>query len=144
MMTSRILPAIVIAIVMWLGFLQADAAAQSRPSLSQVVTFDDLDLNSPNDARVLVLRINRVARSVCGATSGSVVALVRFSDTRACARDAARNAVQNLNHPVVTAAFERRNPVRVAQAETNGVASSTSEPAAAAVNASRFASRSKQ
>ncbi len=70
-----------------------DAAAAQR------VRFSDLDLSRPNDARVLVTRLQAAARDVCERS--------RTRSASACMDAAVDRAISMLNRPRVTMVYQQ-------------------------------------
>lgn len=71
------------------------------------VSYADLNLDQRNDARTMLRRINRTARSICGESMGNQSFSERYA-VRACARETTMRAVGALDHPMLTAVFEGR------------------------------------
>ena len=92
----------------------ADVSAQTAdaPRLQEKVTYDDLNLESPAGAKVLLSRLRGAARDVCEPLTGfGVDGHVRW---QACFDKAMADAVAAIDKPSVTAAF------RSEQAATRG------------------------
>lgn len=94
-----------------LGFIAAAHAQPLRQNFSEAVSYSDIDLNDEAGARVMLRRIERAAKNVCGANDGGFITLQEQAAIRACAKDAAQKVVADLNRPVVTALFEGRQPM---------------------------------
>ena len=73
----------------------------------QAISYADLDLNDRADARTMLRRINHAARDMCGDRMGNMSVSERYG-VRACMREATREAVAELDHPMLTAVYERR------------------------------------
>jgi UrcA family protein len=69
-----------------------------------VVYYGDLNLNSEQDAKVMLQRIERAAKTACGghATSGSITGAVDHYSFEECRAKAIRRTVKQLGAPVVT------------------------------------------
>jgi UrcA family protein len=74
-----------------IGAIQVATAAES-PQI--VVSYRDLDLKQPADARVLYVRLQRAAQSVCPAVNS--VDLSRYAGYQRCVSAALDNAVQRV------------------------------------------------
>lgn len=86
-------------------FLAAGAApaiAQERES--RVVSYADLNLNSPVGADHMIRRIERASDVVCGERDGPVPVVVS-QNIQECTYETADNAVADLDHPVVTSRY---------------------------------------
>lgn len=98
---------------------QTAVHAQAQPEQKQVkVYWTDLNLNQPGDAQELLHRIANAARVVCGPapTIGDFTGQAGF-DT--CRHATAEAAVKSINSPMVTAAYEGRAPMKLAEADTH-------------------------
>jgi UrcA family protein len=87
----------------------ATAAAADRPTAVEV-RFSDLDLNNPNDAAVMLGRLDDAALEACGAAPFESLREYQLAirDSRCYAHSLSR-AVAELNAPAVTAVFEREH-----------------------------------
>jgi UrcA family protein len=84
--------------VMMYNAARADEAVASR-----VVSFKDLNLNSPEGAAVLYGRIKRAAKEVCGTWDS--VDLSQLHAVQACISDAVSRAVAQVNNPMLTSLY---------------------------------------
>ena len=73
------------------------------------VHFGDLDLNTPNGAHLLYLRLKNAAKSVCG-DEFEAIDLKDRGDIIDCQRDAIQHAVEHVDRPLLTTLYDRRNP----------------------------------
>ena len=71
-----------------------------------LVSYQDLDLSSPQDAKVLYGRIDKAARRVCQQWSGRE--LRQLNIFRQCRQDAIANAVAEVNQGSLTALHQSR------------------------------------
>lgn len=89
----------------------APAAAEVRPTRADpevfetLVNYADLDLGRPAGADVMIARVRRAAREVCGQAIFSPRLEVRRH--RTCVREAMNGAFMRLDAPLVTARFFR-------------------------------------
>ena len=111
----------VFAIASLLAALSVPAAAGVHPVegqpdvLETTVRFSDLDLNRVAGADVVLARIERAARDVCG-DAPAPRELAKRARHRACVATATDTAVERLDAPVVTARHSGRNPAMLAEA----------------------------
>lgn len=84
--------------------LTAVPLAHAQETNERVVRYADLDLNRAAGADVLISRISRAARSVCGDHTGRqpLQEMLPINDCRAIAME---DAISDVNHPVVTARY---------------------------------------
>ena len=85
----------------------ADASADGLPTNitgRSVVHYGDLNLNAEQDARIMLQRIERAAKTACGghAMSSSYTGSVDHSTFEECCATAIERAVKQLGAPVVT------------------------------------------
>jgi len=85
----------------------APAAAQWRES--RVVTFGDLNLNSADDADVLIRRIEHAADVVCGDRPGPQSIAERDS-VRGCEVETTEYAINEVGHPMVLGRYYGHTP----------------------------------
>jgi UrcA family protein len=78
--------------------LSTTAEAEDVPS--KVVKFNDLDITTPDGAKVLYKRIRAAARDVCGVSIGDDP-ILRVG-TKVCIDKAVDNAVKRVNAPMLT------------------------------------------
>ena len=92
------------------------AMAAAPASASQTVTvrvpYSDLNLDTRSGAARMLNRIGAAAETVCGDHSGLMTMRAR-REVRACRTETARNMVDTLNHPMVTAMYYDRQPTAV-------------------------------
>lgn len=89
------------------------APSPENPEVMQTtVKLGDLNLARPAGAEVAVQRIRRAARAVCGEDMANFVyPLALTTSRRACARKSTNDAVDRLDHPMVTrAAYGEKAP----------------------------------
>jgi len=83
------------------------AVAATAPVPAVVVHYADLSLVSPAGARAMLIRIRKAAADACRDSPGmeghDSDTLERFDD---CYRQSIRRAVEGLNAPLVTAAYQ--------------------------------------
>jgi UrcA family protein len=84
------------------------SAAQFEPN-SQRVSFADLNLDNEAGAQAMLRRIDRAAHMVCDDRAGARLLSDRRI-ARQCVAETKRNAVSELNHPMVSALFYGREP----------------------------------
>jgi UrcA family protein len=85
----------------------AARAQSSQDSASVRISYADLNLSSPQDARKMMDRIESAARFVCGDSSSSVDLSERAREG-ACVDAAVSDAVHSLAAPSVTALSDHR------------------------------------
>jgi UrcA family protein len=89
-------------------------AAKDQPDvLSATVRYDDLDLNRTAGADLVLARIGRAARDVCG-EAPAPRELAKRTRYRACVATATDAAVAAIDAPVVTARHQGRSPAMLA------------------------------
>jgi UrcA family protein len=114
-------PMRVFVIATLLAALAAPAVAGVHPAKGQpdvletTVRFSDLDLNRVAGADLVLARIGRAARDVCG-EAPSPRELARRARHRACVATATDTAVARLDAPLVTARHSGRDPAMLAEA----------------------------
>lgn len=86
----------------------APAFAQWRLE-SRLVTFGDLNLNSPEGADVLIRRIQMAADVVCGDRPGPEGIAERYS-VRGCEIETTEYAIHNVGHPMVIGRYYGYTP----------------------------------
>ncbi len=87
------------------GFAMAKgsaAASDAEPAKAEI-SYADLNLANPNDAKHLYTRIEHAAYNVCSVTFGSPVYAMQMQ--RKCARQAIEQAVQSVGSPNLTAVY---------------------------------------
>lgn len=92
-----------LAAIAAVGFAAASqsAFAQSDAVASVTVHYSDLNLSSASDAKVMLMRIRRAAKSVCGPEPTSVFDRVS-GPYRNCISESVDRAIGQLNSPLVT------------------------------------------
>jgi UrcA family protein len=80
----------------------ADAADPTQPP-TVVVSYDDLNIDSPQGARILFARIRNAATRVCGSLEAR--GPEAFSQFRKCYQQAMDAAVAQIDEPAVTALY---------------------------------------
>jgi UrcA family protein len=100
----------------------ATAASSSEPQVS--VEFKDLDLSKPSDAKRLYQRLRLAANEVCIGFAQSTSALRKNTPRARCENAAVANAVEAIGNPNLTALYEAKNDVKLAQSKTSGKAAS--------------------
>jgi UrcA family protein len=78
--------------------LSTTAEAQDVPS--KIVKFNDLDITTPDGAKVLYKRIRAAARDVCDVSTGNDPIL--RTATKVCIEKAVDRAVKGVNAPMLT------------------------------------------
>lgn len=101
-MTYQALTAALGAAVLALAAVPLPAPAQDASTQTEVVSFADLNLNSPEGAKAMFYRITSTAKRLCG-DEPDVGEIVGFSAWRICVKDAINGAVGRLDAPLVTA-----------------------------------------
>jgi UrcA family protein len=97
------------------------ASAEVRPTpgdpdvLQTTVSYADLDLNRPAGADVMIARVRRAARTVCG--DGMFTPHAQVRRVHSCVRQAMTGAFEQLDAPLVTARFLKTAPQAVLAAE---------------------------
>jgi UrcA family protein len=84
------------------------AAAHEDGPMTVEVRYGDLDLNKPDDAAIMLGRLNEAALQACGAAPFESLREYRLTirHSRCYVRSLSR-AVGELNSPTLTAAFDR-------------------------------------
>jgi UrcA family protein len=80
-----------------------NAARADEPVATQVVSFKDLNLNSPEGAAVLYGRIKRAANEVCGQWDNYNLSQIHAMQT--CISGAVSRAVAQVNSPMLTSLY---------------------------------------
>jgi UrcA family protein len=78
--------------------LSTTAEAEDVPS--KIVKFNDLDITTPDGAKVLYKRIRAAARDVCDVSTGNDP--IMRTATKVCIDQAVDNAVKRVNAPMLT------------------------------------------
>jgi UrcA family protein len=84
-------------------------AADLDETESVVVHFGDLDVNTPNGAHLLYMRLRNAAKTVCG-NEFEAIDLKERGNILDCQRDAIQQAVEYVDRPQLTALYDRRYP----------------------------------
>jgi len=100
---NRSISAIVIGLSL-VGVAHSAAAREEGPKQREV-SFADLNLNQEAGAATLLKRLTLAARSVCD-DSSPLSNLDPRNSAFACRKATLRKAVSDVNHPMVTAAYE--------------------------------------
>ena len=93
----KILAASTAALLVLAGASFAVAAQADTETVSIPVSKAKLDLNNPQDAQVLMRRINTAALQACGADAHSLTYVKNAVAASPCHRDAVAGAVSQLN-----------------------------------------------
>jgi UrcA family protein len=72
------------------------------------VSYTDLDPSKPAGAEALYHRITRAARTVCAESFRTSIPYRRVSGQKQCEEKAIGNAVNDVNHPLVSALWEKQ------------------------------------
>jgi UrcA family protein len=98
------------------AFALVIAIAGSAPVVSRAaepvkmrVSYSDLKLSSPEDARHLYSRIERVANYACGTSNSDTDVIMRGPGS--CVRAAIAHAVRDINSAMLTKLYVERNGV---------------------------------
>lgn len=105
-MSRLTIAALVSALALTAG---APALAQHNQVDRQVVEYADLNTNSAEGADTLIRRIRGAAADVCGDRTGPMTLQERDA-VRSCEAISASDAVQQVNHPLVTARYYGYEP----------------------------------
>lgn len=76
------------------------APAKSDAAATAAVSFSDLEVSRPEDARVLLARVQAAAREVCGRS-------FTHGDASACVHATVDRAVEALDRPQVSAIYQQ-------------------------------------
>lgn len=99
--------ALTIGVSLWLAIIGADlATAQTAPettSQTAHVSYADLDLSTPHDAKALLTRIRSAAGAACGDENHSPLFPRAMAQHRACVTDAVSAAIGRIDAPLVAA-----------------------------------------
>ncbi len=92
------------AVILAVGSMTGVAQAQTAASPATTVSYADLDLSTPDGARVLLKRINTAAKEACGpAPVMSPLTPIAATLHERCIEQAADKAVAEVNAPLVVA-----------------------------------------
>jgi UrcA family protein len=84
----------------------APAPAAESQTLSAIVHYDARDLRTATGAERLLSRVSGLAHRLC-AENGSMGHSVENREFRTCTKDAIERAVEQVNRPTLTAAYNR-------------------------------------
>ena len=93
------------AAIVWGGCNAAQAGEPDNAVPHKVVSFKDLNLNSPEGAAVLYKRIKSAAYDVCGGPDRYDLSQFKVE---ICVRDAVSRAVVQVNNPMLTSLHESK------------------------------------
>ncbi|MES1198706.1 MAG: UrcA family protein [Pseudomonadota bacterium] len=96
---------IALAAAATLSFASTAPASADTGHFSQVVSYGDLNVSSPDGARVLLARINRAAENVCQLSYAPQPLSFR-QDQEECVRTTVSQTVARLHMPTVVAMYE--------------------------------------
>lgn len=85
------------------------SAAADGPMLEAVVTYSDLDLSNPQNARELYSRITAAANKVCLSNPVDGRSLAVHAWLRECAHHAVADAVIRIDQPALFAIYNSKN-----------------------------------
>jgi UrcA family protein len=88
-----------------LALAAASAPGVSAQTVSTVVSYSDLNLNSSEGAKTMFKRIRTAARQACG-DEPDIGDIAGFSGWSTCVSDAVNGAIGRLGAPMVTALNE--------------------------------------
>lgn len=111
-MKIALIGALALAALAPVAALAAPVAADQAPSF--VVRFNDLDLSSQHDAQVLLHRIDDAAMESCGATIHTDPAQYAVIRRSACRTETMASAVAQIHAPLLSAAFDSRHTLAMA------------------------------
>ncbi len=105
------------AAIAWLGGTVAQAGEPDNSVPHKVVSFHDLNVNSPEGAAVLYQRIKMAAYEVCGNPDRFDLSELKL---QICVKDAVSRAIAQVNNPVLTNLYEGKTgktPAKVTLAQ---------------------------
>jgi len=95
--------ALTLGVGFWLTVIGAElATAQTAPE-TRHVSYADLNLATPDDAKTLLTRIRVAAGAACGEENHSPLFPRAMAQHRACVTDAVSAAVERIDAPLVAA-----------------------------------------
>jgi UrcA family protein len=107
------IPTFAAAVMLALSFC-ADADTSSQPEKitgRSAVYYGDLNLTLPQDAKILLQRIEQAAKKACGGHRTFSSYTGRLDDTfDECRREAVARTVKQLGAPIVTRAYSEARP----------------------------------
>ncbi len=123
----RISTSILVAAVMLTALCfaaHADKSTDGAPTQitgRSVVHYGDLNLDNEEDAKIMLLRIERAAKTACGghATAGSITGSVDHYTFEECRAKSVQRAVKQLGARVVTRIYSDRDSSRIAARENS-------------------------
>jgi UrcA family protein len=93
------------AVIAWGSGNAAQAGEPDNPVPHKVVSFHDLNLNSPEGAAVLYRRINAAAYEVCGNPDRYDLSELKL---HRCVKDAVSRAIAQINSPMLTSLYQAK------------------------------------
>lgn len=96
------------AAVLFAAPLTVSAQTANGEPTAVAVSHSDLDLSDPTQAGVMLDRIGRAALQACGASDTSVSEYQAAVRATACYQEGVREAVAQVNAPVLTQLYHRR------------------------------------
>jgi UrcA family protein len=93
------------AAIAWAGGNAALAGEPDNSVPHKVVSFRDLNLNSPEGAAVLYRRINSAANEVCGDPDRWDLSQLKL---QICVKDAVSRAIAQVNNPMLTSLYQAK------------------------------------
>ena len=87
----------------------SDSADSNHVVTSVKVVFADLDLGTPNDSKLLFMRLQDAAELVCG-DGFETVDLAERRDIRNCQQQAIESAVARVDRPLLSTLYDRHFP----------------------------------
>ncbi len=94
------------AAIAWGGGNAAQAGEPDNSVPHKVVSFHDLNLNSPEGAAALYRRINAAAYEVCGSPDRYDLSTLKL---HRCVKDAVSRAIAQVNSPMLTSLYEAKS-----------------------------------
>jgi UrcA family protein len=93
------------AAIAWGGGNAAQAGEPDNTVAHKVVSFRDLNLNSPEGAAALYRRINSAANEVCGNPNKFDLSQLKL---QMCVKDAVSRAIAQVNNPMLTSLHQAK------------------------------------
>jgi UrcA family protein len=93
------------AAIAWGGSNAAQAGEPDNSVPHKVVSFHDLNLNSPEGAAALYRRINAAAYEVCGSPDRYDLSELKLNR---CVKDAVSRAIAQVNSPMLTSLYQAK------------------------------------
>jgi len=91
------------------------AQPREDQSVSVAVSYADLDLSRPHEARILLERVSRAALEACGASEASLPEYKDAVRRSACYRENIEQAVAAIHAPTVSALYNEHPTVAAGQ-----------------------------